>query len=121
MVNLTIGRDRLFPEKRRERMTNTGGRAAGMSGPIAFVWLTEAAYPRFLEVIADRERFTDRFEDWRRIAQRRFDDFRARGFDPVKVTVDPEEMLAWCQANGRAVDSNGRAAFANFKLAGGAH
>ena len=98
-------------------MTNTGGRAAGMSGPIAFVWLTEAAYPRFLEVIADRERFTDRFEDWRRIAQRRFDDFRARGFDPVKVPVDPDEMLAWCQAKGRAVDSNGRAAFANFKLA----
>ena len=100
-------------------MAKGEGRASGMSGPIAFVWLTEATYPRFLEVIADRQRFTDSFEDWQRIAQRRFDDFRARGFDPVKVPVDPDEMLAWCRANGRAVDSNGRSAFANFKLAEG--
>ena len=117
MVNLTIGRYRLFPEKRRahDEYRRAGGRHVRTD---RFRGLTEAAYPRFLEVIADRERFTDRFEV-ARIAQRRFDDFRARGFDPVKVTVDPEEMLAWCQANGRAVDSNGRAAFANFKLAGG--
>ena len=98
-------------------MTNTGESAAGMAGPISFMWLTKASYPRFLEVITDRQRFTDRYEDWERIAQRRFDDFRARGFDPVKIVVDPDEMLAWCRANGRAVDSNGRSAFANFKLA----
>jgi hypothetical protein len=100
-------------------MTNTEGRANSMSGPIAFVRLAEDTYPRSLEVIADRERFTDSYGDRRRIAQRRFDDFRARGFDPVKVPVDPDEMLAWCRAKGRAVDSNGRAAFANFKLAEG--
>lgn len=90
---------------------------AGKSGVVAFVWLTEETYPRFLEVIADRQRFTDRFEGWRQIAQRQFDDLRARGLNLVKVPVDPDEMAAWCRAKGRAVDRDGRAAFAAFKLA----
>lgn len=86
------------------------------SGRVAFGWYTAHTYPRFLEVIADRERFSDDFETWRKIAQRQFDGLRAQGLAVEKVPIDPDEMLAWCRAQGRAVDAHGRSAFAAFKL-----
>lgn len=97
-------------------MADKERQASGMSGPIAFVWLTEATYPRFLEVIADRQRFADDFEGWRERAQRQVDTLRARGVSVEKVLIDPDELLAWCRANGRAVDTDARAHFAALKL-----
>jgi hypothetical protein len=34
------------------------------------------------------------------------------------MNIKPGELAAWCKANGHAIDSSGRTAYANFKFAG---
>ena len=39
---------------------------------------------------------------------------RAEGISPTQMNIKPAELVAWCKANGRAVDSKGRIVYANF-------
>lgn len=87
-----------------------------MPNEIAFVWFAKESYPRLLEVVSDRQRFSDTFEDWRDAAEHRFELLRTHSLDVVKVVVDPEELLKWCIAQGRAVDAKSRSQFAALKL-----
>ena len=87
-----------------------------MPRKIAFVWFEEKRYFRLLEVVFDRHRFADTFEDWRNIAEHQFKVLRSHSLNVVKVVVDPEELAEWCIAKGRAVDADSRSQFAALKL-----
>jgi len=43
---------------------------------------------------------------------------RASGVSPTQMNIKPGELVAWCKANGHAVDDSGRTAYANFVFAG---
>jgi len=43
---------------------------------------------------------------------------RAEGISPTQMNVKPAELIAWCKANGRAVDSKSRIEYANILFAG---
>ena len=43
---------------------------------------------------------------------------RAEGISPTQMNINPAELIAWCKANGRAVDSKSRIQHANFVFAG---
>ena len=45
-------------------------------------------------------------------------ELRARGVSPTQMNIKPGELAAWCKANGHAVDSTGRAAYANLVFSG---
>jgi hypothetical protein len=43
---------------------------------------------------------------------------RAEGISPTQMSIKPAQLVAWCNANGRAVDSKSRVQYANFVFAG---
>jgi hypothetical protein len=43
---------------------------------------------------------------------------RAEGISPTQMNIKPADLVAWCKANGHAVDSKGRIQHANFLFAG---
>lgn len=42
---------------------------------------------------------------------------RAEGISPTQMKIKPAELIAWCKANGRAVDSKSRIEYANIVFA----
>jgi hypothetical protein len=42
---------------------------------------------------------------------------RAEGISPTQMNIKPADLVAWCKANGRAVDSKSRIEYANFLFA----
>ena len=42
---------------------------------------------------------------------------RSEGSSPTQMKIKPAELVAWCKANGRAVDRKGRIEYANIVFA----
>jgi hypothetical protein len=43
---------------------------------------------------------------------------RAGGGSPTQMNIKPGELVAWCKANGQAIDKGGRTAYAKFVFSG---
>lgn len=79
---------------------------------VPFAWWRPDNYARVLEISVDKENLWPTFREWRNAAQKGFDQLRADGLPVVKVMIDPEELLKWATAEGRAIDGKARAEFA---------
>jgi hypothetical protein len=67
--------------------------------------------------MSDDEIF-DTFDEWEQAAQKRFDDFVARGMILEKVMVDPDDLAVFAAEHaGGKVDGTVRGAFAASLLA----
>jgi len=73
------------------------------------LWLTPANYDRAVALSDDG--MPASYEAWREKIDRVIGGLPA-GVEVVRVEVDPDEVAAWCRANGRKVDTNSRSAFA---------
>jgi hypothetical protein len=76
---------------------------------MAVAWMREADWPRWLEI--DRD-FQPDYRHWLKRMEDAVAQLKARGMPVIKVTIDPEEFLAWSKANGEGIGSIDRAAFA---------
>ena len=83
---------------------------------VAVAWFTEEAWPRLREISANPDDLPDTFAEFLALAEPRFARHVASGLPLQRVHVDPDELLAWCKANGRPVDAHARAGFAAFVL-----
>lgn len=57
------------------------------------------------------------FEQWLQNAEAFEKDGQARGYTVARVFLDPEDLVAWCKANGRSVGSQARAELAAHRFA----
>lgn len=88
-----------------------------MSLPVQAVgipWYNRADYPRILEIMEDAEVLPDTFDQWLQRAEKTREQFLRRGAIVVKAQIEPDAFVAWCRANSRHVDADGRTAFANL-------
>jgi hypothetical protein len=81
---------------------------------IGIAWYGREDYARILEVMEDREVLPRTFEKWLYAAEKGRQKFLGTGVIVVKANIKPDEFVAWCAANNRRVDSDGRKAFANL-------
>lgn len=80
---------------------------------IALLWFTPANYERAL-ALSD-EPMQPTYKAWREKVDRGMRDLPA-DVEVVKVEADPDEIAAWCRANGGKVNTKTRAAFAAHYL-----
>jgi len=80
---------------------------------LAILWIAPADYDRAVALSEDGMPAT--YEAWRKKVDK-FATETPAGVEVVKVEADPDEVAKWCRANGRSVDSHGRAAFAAFHI-----
>ena len=83
---------------------------------VGVAWYRREQWPRLLEVSIDRDELEDRYDDWLEAMPRRLEEVHRAGHRPVKVDVDLDELMAWCERQGREVDSAARAEFVARKL-----
>ncbi len=81
---------------------------------VAVPWFTAQSWPRLLEVAADRADLPQTFEGFLQRAGERFDRHVANGHALEKILIDVDELIAFCIALGRPIDSRARAVFAAY-------
>ena len=79
-------------------------------------WYRREQWPLLREVAADPEILEETYDAWLRIAQKAAVDLALEGVRAERVDIDVEELVKWCRANSRLVDSSARAQFTSRKL-----
>lgn len=69
-------------------------------------------YPSFREIMDDKHRLQESWEEWNQGTQRSKRKYEALGYRVVLAIIDPKEFPAWCALRGKRVDSQARIAFA---------
>lgn len=78
---------------------------------LSIAWYKPEQWQRLLEVSVDSDRLEKTFGEWQIFAEKAMEDFAARGSFPIKVVVDVEELLAWCNENGLPVNGESRSQY----------
>ena len=79
-------------------------------------WYRREDWSRLREIASDRTKLDDTYEAWLAGAQKTLLELAVAGVAARRVNVDVENLVRWCRAEGRSVDSAGRAAFVADQL-----
>ncbi len=58
--------------------------------------------------------FFPTFDRWQNQAKKAERKLKDEGHQVVRVYIDPDEIVAWCAANGHDLNGRGRKAYGNF-------
>ena len=83
---------------------------------IGVCWYKEEQWERFKEIVPDPENIEDTYQQWRKDAEKAFNELRANGANIKKVLVDTEEMLIWVNEQNRPLNGEARSEYAAFIL-----
>jgi hypothetical protein len=83
---------------------------------LGVAWWRPEQWARLRDIAADPDALEETYEEWLAMATKELARLAEHGIVLSKVDVDVEELLAWCNEQGRAVDGAARAAFAGAKL-----
>ena len=83
---------------------------------LGIAWYRPEQWSRLLEVSEDREDLERTFAEWEQQAEEKLRALRAEGLDIKKVTIEVEELLAWCQNRVLSVDASARSHYVSDLL-----
>ena len=84
--------------------------------PVAVAWYQPDQWQKLLAVSVDKDKLEETYEDWRQEAERVIKELRRQGLHILKVDVNIEELVAWCQKKKIRVNGEARSQFAAYKL-----
>ncbi len=77
---------------------------------------TKEHWPRWLEIVDDRDNWEDTFEEWERRAKDMVSRLRLAGLEVVWVDLEPDSFSRWCRSRGYRNDGEARSRFAAEKI-----
>ena len=86
--------------------------------PAVVTFISREDYVEFRSICDDGDVMPSDYKIFLKNYNQELSELRARGVSPTQMNIKPGELAAWCKANGHAVDSTGRAAYANFVFSG---
>ena len=86
--------------------------------PAVVGFISREDYVEFRSICDDGDVMPSDYKIFLKNYNQELGELRARGVSPTQMNIKPGELAAWCKANGHAVDSTGRAAYANFIFSG---
>lgn len=88
-------------------------------GPVVGVaWYTPEQWERLKLVAADSEALDETHKDWLKNATGQVRWLKQQGFQVVRVPIEVDEWVAWCQQNGKALDGAARSEFTAQTVSG---
>jgi hypothetical protein len=85
-----------------------------MKDIIGIAWFEdELTYHQALATFTDSRDMPASFEDWKTLAKRECEEIKRTGNMALRVDIDPEVFVGWCNSHGFRADSQGRTAFVN--------
>ena len=88
----------------------------GIENYAGVAWYRPEQWERLREISIDKDVLEETHAEWLQNAEKGLKEFRRQGVEPVKVDVDVEELLRWCESRGMAVDGKARANYTATKL-----
>jgi hypothetical protein len=82
---------------------------------IGIGWYRPEQWQLLREVSVDADEIEETYAEWETGAAEAFENAKNPGVLVVKVDVDVEELLIWCQQQGVAVNADARAKFIAHK------
>jgi hypothetical protein len=105
---------RLMAKRRKKRPSS---RKRMQQGPIVGIaWYTPDQWDRLKLVADDSDALDDTHKDWLKNASGRLREFKQKGYQVVKVSIDIDEWVAWCQENGKVLNGAARSEFTSEKV-----
>jgi hypothetical protein len=86
---------------------------------LGFAWYRQEQWQQLLAVSSDRGDLEETFAEWLALAEKSIAGLRRQGGKVRKVEVNVDDLVCWCQAEQRPIDSKARAAFVVHKLSTG--
>jgi len=83
---------------------------------VGIAWYTPDQWQLLLDISADRDDLEATYAEWERDAKKALRQLRQGGLNVVKVPVEIEELLDWCQSRNVPVNANARSQYAAYKL-----
>jgi hypothetical protein len=83
---------------------------------VGVAWYTPEQWERLKLLADDSEALNDTHKDWLKNATGHVRWLKQQGFQVVKVPIDADEWVAWCQKNGKALDGAARSEFTSQKV-----
>jgi len=74
-------------------------------------WVNEDQWHRFRDVAEDADMLEDSWQEWAVKTEEMIETFAAKGIEVVKVPVDIEALILWCNEKERTVNSSSRAEY----------
>lgn len=98
-------------KRAKMRAVNSAGQ-----GPVTCIgWYPPEQYARLLEAFTDKSNFHEQWFQWEAKATETLELLRAQGVPARKLTIDVEEMIAWCESQGKPLTGESRAEFISRK------
>ena len=86
--------------------------------PAVIGFISREDYAEFRAVCDDGDVMPSDYKIFLKTYNQHLGELRASGVSPTQMNIKPGELVAWCKANGHAVDDSSRTAYANFVFAG---
>lgn len=84
--------------------------------PVGVAWYKPDQWQKLLAVSVDRDKLEETYDEWMLEAERVIKELRRQGLYIVKVDVNIEELVAWCQKKKIPVNGEARSMYAAHKL-----
>ena len=82
---------------------------------VALAWYTEEEWEKLRATAADVNNLEETYDEWVTHARMALREAESAGLEVVKVVVHVDELGAWCNENGLAMNGQARARFAAEK------
>jgi hypothetical protein len=83
---------------------------------VGVAWFDSDQWLRLREIAADPDRLEESYEEWLAVAEDAIRNLKVGGLTIEKVPVNTEELILWCNEDGRSIDAAARAEFAVREL-----
>jgi len=93
-----------------------GSSQPGKKNAVGVAWYRPEQWQRLCEISIDKEVLEATHAEWVQNAERAVQELRRQGMEPVKVEVDVEELLQWCERQHIPVSGEARSRYAAEKL-----
>jgi hypothetical protein len=83
---------------------------------VGVAWYQPEQWQQLLEISTDRDDLEDSYQEWVRDIERVVKELNRNGIQCVKVAVEVEQLLAWCQGQNIPVNGEARSRYVAEKL-----
>ena len=83
---------------------------------VGIAWFTPDQWQILLDISADRDDLEATYAEWERDSKKALRQLRQGGLNVIKVPVEIDELLDWCQSRNIPVNANARSQYAAYKL-----
>ena len=101
-------------ERARKAARKSVMRKSQESLSVTIAWYSEEEWHKLTEVVPDRNELDDTYQEWEKSARDALQMLREKGIAVAPVMIKVAELKDWCEAQGRLIDGEARAAYANY-------